>query len=130
MPTLSPPPSPLSSLTFSALSPLAFTALSPPQSCSSPAPLLPPWRRWWWCGYWRADIFPANLKTADDDKPATSGHEPTWTRPLRPSREQLLHSRQRLVLLEPPIPSLYSATQSTIYSHQCGLRRHALVVHF
>jgi hypothetical protein len=31
--------------------------------------------------------------------PATSGHELPWIRSLRPSQEQLLHSRQRLVLL-------------------------------
>jgi hypothetical protein len=64
-----------------------------------------------------------------DDEPAASGHEPTWIRPLRPSREQQLHSRQRLVLLEPPTPSLSSATKSTIYSCQCGLGIHALIVH-
>jgi hypothetical protein len=28
-----------------------------------------------------------------DDEPAASRHEPLWIRPLRPSREQLLHSR-------------------------------------
>jgi hypothetical protein len=50
------------------------------------------------------DVVPGH-----DDKTATSGHEPTWIRPLRPSREQLLHSRQRLVPLEPP--TLSSATK-------------------
>jgi hypothetical protein len=44
-----------------------------------------------------------------DDEPTASGHEPTWIRPLWPSREQLLHSQQRLVLLEPP--TLSSATK-------------------
>jgi hypothetical protein len=46
----------------------------------------------------------ANLKTVDADpsmsspattttsRPVSSGHEPPWIRPLRPSREQLLHS--------------------------------------
>jgi hypothetical protein len=47
------------------------------------------------------DIIPDH-----DDEPVASGHEPTWIRTLRPSRQQLLHSRQRLVLLEPPTPSL------------------------
>jgi hypothetical protein len=50
-----------------------------------------------------------NVVPGHDDEPAASGHEPTWIRPLRPSREQLLHSRQRLVLLEPP--TLSSATK-------------------
>jgi hypothetical protein len=38
---------------------------------------------------WRGsfDVVPGH-----DDEPAASGHEPTWIRPLRPSREQLLHS--------------------------------------
>jgi hypothetical protein len=73
--------------------------------------------------------MPANLKTVDADpsmsssatttsRPAASGHEPLWIRPLRPSREQLLHSRQRLVLLEPPTPSLSSATKiDLLYIH-------------
>jgi hypothetical protein len=74
---------------------------------------------------WRGSVVPSH-----DDEPATSGHEPTWIRPLRPSREQLLHSRQRLVLLEPPTLSLCLAAQSAIYSYQCGLERHALIVHF
>jgi hypothetical protein len=53
-----------------------------------------------------------------DNEPATSGHEPLWIPPLRPSREQLLHSRQRLVLLEPPTPSLSSATKiDLLYIH-------------
>jgi hypothetical protein len=37
---------------------------------------------------WRRSVIPGC-----DDEPATSGHEPTWIRPLRPSREQLLHSQ-------------------------------------
>jgi hypothetical protein len=87
-----PPPPPLT--------PLAFAALSPPQPCSSLAPPLPVWR--WWRGrdYWCADVRPVNLKTIDadpstsspghDDELTASGHEQTWIRPLRPSREQLL----------------------------------------
>jgi hypothetical protein len=57
---------------------------------------------------WRrsVDVVPGH-----DDEPTASGHELTWIQPLRPSREQLLHSRQRLVLLEPPTPSLSSATK-------------------
>jgi hypothetical protein len=45
---------------------------------------------------WRRsfDVVPGH-----DDEPAASGHEPPWIRPLRSSREQLLHSWQRLVLL-------------------------------
>jgi hypothetical protein len=101
-------------------------SLSPPQPCSSPAPPLPSWRG---RGCWRADVRPANLKTVDADPstsspammtswPATSGHEPPWIRPLRPSREQLLHSQQRLVLLEPPTPSLSSVTKiDLLYIH-------------
>jgi hypothetical protein len=57
---------------------------------------------------WRGSV---DVVPGHDDVPTTSGHEPTWIRPLRPSREQLLHSRQRLVLLEPPTPSLSSATK-------------------
>jgi hypothetical protein len=57
---------------------------------------------------WRGSV---DVVPDHDDEPAASGHEPTWIRPLRPSREQLLHSRQRLVLLEPPTPSLSSATK-------------------
>jgi hypothetical protein len=58
---------------------------------------------------WRGsvDIVPAMTMS----RPATSGDEPPWIWPLRPSREQLFHSRQRLVLLEPPTPSLSSATK-------------------
>jgi hypothetical protein len=52
-----------------------------------------------------------NIVPGHDDEPAASGHEPPWIRPLWPSREQLLHSRQRLVLLEPPTTSLSSATK-------------------
>jgi hypothetical protein len=73
---------------------------------------------------WHGSIIPSH-----DDELATLGHEPTWIRPLRPSREQLLHSRQRLVLLESPITSLSSTTKFAIYSCQCGLGRHALIVH-
>jgi hypothetical protein len=64
---------------------------------------------------WRGsiDIIPSH-----DDEPAASGHEPLWIRPLRPSRERLLHSWQRLVLLEPPTPSLSSATKiNLLYIH-------------
>jgi hypothetical protein len=57
-----------------------------------------------WCR--SVDIVPSH-----DDEPAASGHELTWIRPLRPSREQLFHSRQRLFLLEPPMPSLSSTTK-------------------
>jgi hypothetical protein len=104
-------------------------ALSPPQPCSSPAPPLPTWRRWRGRGYWRVGIHSANLKTVDADpstsspamttsRPAASSHELPWIRPLRPSREQLLHSRQRLVLLESPTPSLSSATRiDLLYIH-------------
>jgi hypothetical protein len=54
---------------------------------------------------WResVDVIPHH-----DDEPAASSHEPTWIWPLRPSQEQLLHSWQSLVLLEPPTPSLLS----------------------
>jgi hypothetical protein len=52
------------------------------------------------------DVVPGH-----DDEPAASGHESTWIQTLWPSQEQLLHSRQRLVLLEPPTPSLSSATK-------------------
>jgi hypothetical protein len=52
------------------------------------------------------DVIPGH-----DDEPVTSGHEPPWIQPLGPSREQLLHSRQRIVLLEPLTPSLSSATK-------------------
>jgi hypothetical protein len=46
------------------------------------------------------------------------GQEPSWIRPLLPSREQLLHSWQRLVLLEPPTPSLSLATKiDLLYIH-------------
>jgi hypothetical protein len=55
---------------------------------------------------WRGSV---DVVPGHDDEPATSGHEPTWIRPLRPSWEQLLHSWQRLVLLEPP--TLSSATK-------------------
>jgi hypothetical protein len=39
---------------------------------------------------WRrtVDVVPGH-----DDEPAASGDEPSWIQPLRPSREQLLHSR-------------------------------------
>jgi hypothetical protein len=93
------------------------------------SPPLRAWRRWRGRSYWCADVRPANLKTVDVDpstsspatttsRPATSGHEPPWIRPLRPSQEQLLHSQQRLVLLEPPMPSLSSATKiNLLYIH-------------
>jgi hypothetical protein len=70
------------------------------------------------------DIIPGH-----DDEPAASCHELTWIRPLLPSQEQLLNSRERLNLLEPPTPSLSSATKSAIYSYKCGLGRLALIVH-
>jgi hypothetical protein len=57
---------------------------------------------------WRGSV---DVVPGHDNELAASGHELTWIRPLRPSREQLLHSRQRLVLLEPPMPSLSSATK-------------------
>jgi hypothetical protein len=64
-----------------------------------------------WCR--SVDVVPGH-----DDEPAASGHEPPWIRPLRPPREQLLHSRQRLVLLEPPTPSLSPATKiDLLYVH-------------
>jgi hypothetical protein len=64
-----------------------------------------------WCG--SVDVVPGHT-----DEPAASGHEPLWIWPLWPSREQLLHSRQRLVLLEPPTPSLSSATKiDLLYIH-------------
>jgi hypothetical protein len=62
------------------------------------------------------DIVPGH-----DDEPAASGHEPAWIRPLPPSREQLLHSRQRLVLLDPQLS--HRPPKSAIYSCQCGLIR-------
>jgi hypothetical protein len=88
------------------LAPLAFTALYPPQPCSSRAPLLPARQRWRGRGYGRLDVrLPGQPKDSwrrsvdvvpcYDDELATSGHEPTSIRPLRPSREQLHHSRQR-----------------------------------
>jgi hypothetical protein len=71
---------------------------------------------------WRGsvDVIPGH-----NDEPAASGYKLTCIRVLRPSREQVLHSQQRLVLLEPPTPSLSSATKSAIYSCQCGLGRHS-----
>jgi hypothetical protein len=75
---------------------------------------------------WRGSV---DVVPDHDDKPSASGHEPTWIRTLRPSREQLLHLRQRLVLPEPPTPSGSSATKSAIYTCQCLLGRHALIVH-
>jgi hypothetical protein len=67
---------------------------------------------------WRGSI---DIIPSQDDEPTASGHEPTWIRPLRPSREQLLHSRQRLVLLEPQLS--HWPPKSAIYSCQCGLIR-------
>jgi hypothetical protein len=55
---------------------------------------------------WRGSV---DVVPGHDDEPAASGHKPTWIWPLWPSREQLLHSRQRLVLLEPL--TLSSATK-------------------
>jgi hypothetical protein len=64
---------------------------------------------------WRGSV---DVVPGHDDEPAASCHEPPWIRPLRPSREQLLHSRQRLVLLKPPTPSLSSATKiNLLYIH-------------
>jgi hypothetical protein len=74
---------------------------------------------------WHGSVIPGH-----GDEPATSGHEPTWIRPIRPPREQLLHLRQRLVLFEPLMPSLCLVTQSAIYTCQYGLGRHALIVDF
>jgi hypothetical protein len=69
---------------------------------------------------WRGtvDVVPGH-----DDEPASSGHEPPWIWPLRPSREHLLHSRQRLVMLEPPVSLISHQNQSVIYSCQYGLIR-------
>jgi hypothetical protein len=64
---------------------------------------------------WRGSV---DVVPGHDDERAASGHEPLWIRPLRPSREQQLHSRQRLVLLEPPMRSLSSATKiDLLYIH-------------
>jgi hypothetical protein len=73
---------------------------------------------------WRGsvDVIPGH-----DDEPAASGHEPTWIQPLRPSQEQLLHSRQRLVLLERPTPSLLGQQIYYIFM-SCWLGRLALIV--
>jgi hypothetical protein len=57
---------------------------------------------------WRRSV---DVVLGYDNDPAASCHQPTWIRPLRPSQEQLLQSRQRLVLLEPPTPSLSPATK-------------------
>jgi hypothetical protein len=126
MPGFSLPPTPVA--------PLSFAALSPPQPCSSLAPPLPGddsdedgllacgrtfgqpkdgWR-------WSVDVVPGH----DDEPAGRLRHEPLWIWPLRPSRELLLHSRQRLVLLEPPTPSLIGhQNRSAIYSCQCWLIR-------
>jgi hypothetical protein len=64
---------------------------------------------------WRGSV---DVVPGHDDEPVALGHEPPWIRPLWPSREQLLHLRQRLVLLEPPMPSLSSATKiDLLYIH-------------
>jgi hypothetical protein len=64
---------------------------------------------------WRGSV---DVVPGHDDEPDASGHEPPLIRPLRPSREQLLHSRQRLVLLEPPTPCLSSAAKiDLLYIH-------------
>jgi hypothetical protein len=78
MPAFSPLPPPLA--------PLAFAALSPPQPCSSPAPPLPAWRQWRGCGYWRADVRPANLKTIDADPSTLSTATTMRWRPQATSR--------------------------------------------
>jgi hypothetical protein len=64
-------------------------------------------------------VFPANLKTVEVD-PSTSSPAMTTSQPPQ--------ATSRLVLLEPLTPSLSSATKSAIYSCQCGLSRHALIV--
>jgi hypothetical protein len=64
---------------------------------------------------WRGSV---DVVRGHDDEPTASGHEPSWIRPLRPSREHLHHSRQRLVLLEPSTPSLSSTTKiDLLYIH-------------
>jgi hypothetical protein len=64
---------------------------------------------------WRGSV---DVVRGHDDELAASFHEPPWIRPLWPSREQLLHSWQRLVLLEPLTPSLSSSTKiSLLYIH-------------
>jgi hypothetical protein len=64
---------------------------------------------------WRGSI---DIVPGHNDEPATLGHEPPRIGPLRQSREQLLHSQQWLVLLEPPTPSLSSATKiDLLYIH-------------
>jgi hypothetical protein len=62
---------------------------------------------------WRGsvDVIPDTTTS----RPAASGHEPPWIWPLRPSREQLLHSRQRLVLLEPQRPLSHRPPKSICY---------------
>jgi hypothetical protein len=61
---------------------------------------------------WRGSV---NVVHGHDDEAAASGHEPPWIQPLRPSREQLLHSRQRLVLLEPQRPLSRRPPKSICY---------------
>jgi hypothetical protein len=114
--------------TAAASRPLAFTALSPRATllfCSPTAPCVTTVTRTWLlaCGgtsgqpkdAWRGSV---DVVPGHDDEPTTSGHELLWIRPLWPSREQLLHSRQRLVLLEPPMPSLSSSTKmDLLYIH-------------
>jgi hypothetical protein len=56
------------------------------------------------------DVIPGH-----NDEPAASRHEPPWIWPLRPSQEQLLHSRQRLVLLEPQRPLSHWPPKSICY---------------
>jgi hypothetical protein len=63
---------------------------------------------------WRGSV---DVVPGHDDEPSASGHEPTWIRPLRPSREQLLHSWQRLVLLEPPNALSLIEHQNLLYIH-------------
>jgi hypothetical protein len=99
---------------------LTAAATRPARLCRSPSPIAPcvttvTRTRLLACGRtsnqpkdgWRGSV---DVILGHHDEPAASGHEPPWIRPL-PSREQLLHSRQRLVLLEPPTPSLSSATK-------------------
>jgi hypothetical protein len=109
------------------IAPLAFAALSRPQplfsSPTAPCVMTVTRTRLLACGHtsgqpkdgWHGSV---DVVPGHDDEPAASGHEPSWIQPLRPSREQLLHSRQRLVMLEPPTPSLSSATKiDLLYIH-------------
>jgi hypothetical protein len=67
---------------------------------------------------WRGSV---DVVPGHNDEPAASSHELMWIRPLRPSREQLLYSRQRLVLLEPPtLPSATKICYIFISLIDCG----------